>query len=96
VTSAAHAQFFLGNFQLPNITDLHLNALQSPGMFINAPQNRLVTLCFPIHHLSDLPLTSFTTFATNVTYKNTELTPVPDKRCIGTVSKQLKLVIREI
>ncbi|KAF9565749.1 hypothetical protein CPC08DRAFT_815241 [Agrocybe pediades] len=70
VTTAAHALFFSGNFQLPNITQLHLGALQAPGKFINAPQN------------------SFTTFATNVTYKNTELTPVPDKRCIGTILEQ--------
>jgi len=70
VTTAAHAEFFLGNFQLPNITNLHLGSLEAEGKFINAPQN------------------SFTTVATNVTFKDTELTPVPDKRCIGTILEQ--------
>jgi len=70
VTSAAHASFFSGNFQLPNITKLHLDSMTSTGVFINAPHN------------------SFLTYATNVTIKNTELTVVPDKRCIGTILEQ--------
>ncbi|PPQ78752.1 hypothetical protein CVT25_010755 [Psilocybe cyanescens] len=70
VTTAAHAEFFSGNFQLPNITKLHLDSLTAVGKFINAPDN------------------SFVTTISNVTYKNTELTPVPDKHCIGTVLEQ--------
>ncbi|KAH9480665.1 hypothetical protein JR316_0007265 [Psilocybe cubensis] len=70
VTTAAHAEFFSGNFQLPNITKLHLDSLTAVGKFINAPDN------------------SFVTVVSNVTYKNTELTPVPDKHCIGTILEQ--------
>lgn len=70
VTTAAHASFFSGSFQLPNITKLHLDAITSTGVFINAPHN------------------SFSTYATNVTIKSTELTVVPDKRCIGTILEQ--------
>lgn len=42
VTTAAHAEFFSGNFQMPNITKLHLDSLTAVGKFINAPDNRLV------------------------------------------------------
>ncbi|CAA7258819.1 unnamed protein product [Cyclocybe aegerita] len=73
VTSAAHADFFSGNFQMPNITfknDRELFSLKTVGKFINAPDN------------------SFVTTATNVTIKKTDLTPVPDKKCIGTILNQ--------
>ncbi|KAF8967016.1 hypothetical protein BDZ97DRAFT_1916976 [Flammula alnicola] len=70
VTTAAHAEFFKGNFQLPNITQVKLDSLKAVGLFINAPDN------------------SFVTIATNKTFKDTELTPVPDKRCIGTILNQ--------
>ncbi|KAJ3508593.1 hypothetical protein NLJ89_g5668 [Agrocybe chaxingu] len=43
VTSAAHAEFFSGNFQMPNITfknDPELFSLKTIGKFINAPDNR--------------------------------------------------------
>jgi hypothetical protein len=42
VTSAAHAEFFSGHFQMPNITALQLFSLKATGKFINAPYNRLV------------------------------------------------------
>jgi len=74
VTSAAHAEFFYANFQLPNITQLHFESLDTTGKFINAPRN------------------SFITVASNVTAKTTELTPVPDKRCIGTILQQTCIV----
>jgi len=74
VTSAAHAEFFFANFQLPNITELHLESLDATGKFINAPHN------------------SFVTVASNVTIKTTQLTPVPDKRCIGTILQQTCII----
>jgi hypothetical protein len=70
VTSAAHAEFFSAHFQLPNITDVHFNALKTVGKFINAPRN------------------SFVTTASNVTIKAADVTPVPDKHCIGTILQQ--------
>lgn len=44
VTTAAHAEFFQAMFQLPNITQLRLGALQGVGEFINALDNRLLLL----------------------------------------------------
>jgi len=74
VTSAAHAEFFSGNFLMPNITKVQLFSLKATGKFINAPHN------------------SFTTVASNITFKPTELTTVQDKRCIGTVNNQQCIV----
>jgi hypothetical protein len=68
VTTAAHAEFFSANFELPNIALLHFDSLETIGQFINAPRN------------------SFSTVASNVTIRTTELTPVPDRTCIGTVN----------
>jgi len=42
VTSAAHAEFFSGNFLMPNITKVQLFSLKATGEFINAPYNRSV------------------------------------------------------
>ncbi|KAF8158472.1 hypothetical protein B0H34DRAFT_797857 [Crassisporium funariophilum] len=75
VTEAAHAIFFSGNFQMPNITNMTtLDSIQTMGMFINAPLN------------------SFVTTASNVTIKDTQVTPVPDKRCIGTINEQTCII----
>ncbi|PPQ96685.1 hypothetical protein CVT26_010314 [Gymnopilus dilepis] len=70
VTTAAHAEFFTGKFQMPNMTKLHFESITTDGKFINAPYN------------------SFSTVATNVTYKNNQLTQVDDKTCIGTILEQ--------
>jgi len=70
VTTAAHAEFFSGQFQMPNITKLHFKSITTVGKCINAPYN------------------SFSTVASNVTYKNNELTQVNDKTCIGTILEQ--------
>jgi len=70
VTSAAHAEFFVGKFQMPNITSERLYSLKGPGEFINAPLN------------------SFVTVATNKTIKTTNVTPVADKHCIGTIRNE--------
>jgi len=43
VTSAAHAEFFLGKFQMPNITDKRLYSISGKGAFINAPRNGFET-----------------------------------------------------
>jgi len=42
--SAAHAEFFLANFGMPNITDQHLHAIKGKGAFINAPGNGFATM----------------------------------------------------
>lgn len=70
VTTAAHAEFFSANFELPNIAPLHFDSLETIGQFINAPRN------------------SFATVASNVTIRTTELIPVPDRTCIGTILEQ--------
>ncbi|PPR00503.1 hypothetical protein CVT24_005526 [Panaeolus cyanescens] len=66
-TSAGHALFFSGLFQMPNITSESFMSITGKGDFINAPNN------------------GFATVASNRTIKDTELTHVQDKRCIGTV-----------
>jgi len=66
-SNAAHALFFSGIFQMPNITSESFIAIKGKGDFINAPNN------------------GFSTIASNRTVKDTQLTTVQDKRCIGTV-----------
>ncbi|KAF9533179.1 hypothetical protein CPB83DRAFT_845991 [Crepidotus variabilis] len=43
VTSAAHAEFFMAKFQMPNITEKRLNGIIGKGAFINAPRNGFET-----------------------------------------------------
>ncbi|KIM36766.1 hypothetical protein M413DRAFT_31395 [Hebeloma cylindrosporum] len=94
VTAAAHAEFFSGNFLMPNITKLELFSLKATGKFINAPHNRSVTNRHLklLYDLIPSRRNSFTTVASNITLKPTELTSVQDKRCIGTVNNQQCIV----
>ena len=82
VTSAAHSLFFAANFKMPNITQ----PLIGHGEFINAPHNRFGT------YLQDYGRSvfwsgpfSFLTVTRNSTTKDTEVTQVDNKSCIGTV-----------
>jgi hypothetical protein len=43
-TSAAHAAFFLANFEMPNITAQRLGAMMGKGAFINAPTEGFATM----------------------------------------------------
>jgi len=50
VTTAAHAEFFLGKFKMPNITSQHLYSIVGKGAFINAPHNGFQTYATNITH----------------------------------------------
>jgi len=55
VTSAAHAEFFSGNFLMPNITEVQLFSLKATGKFINAPHNRsVISRCLKLPYSFDL------------------------------------------
>lgn len=88
VTSAAHSLFFAAKFKMPNITQKSKDVLRpmiGHGEFINAPHNRFG--CFQDYGRSVFwsgPF-SFLTVTRNSTTKDTEVTQVDDKSCIGTV-----------
>jgi len=76
-TSAAHSLFFSANFKMPNITQQSKDTL---------------------HHIIgkgefiNAPHNSFLTVATNSTTKDTEVTQVQDKSCIGTVNQEICII----
>jgi hypothetical protein len=74
VTSAAHSLFFAGKFKMPNITQGSKDLLH------------------PIighGEFINAPYNSFLTTATNTTTKDTEVTQVQDKSCIGTINQEI-------
>jgi hypothetical protein len=69
VSSAAHAELFLGHFKVPEMGFMNLQPIDGQGEFFNAPDN------------------SFTTVASNMTYKQTQLTSVRDQSCTATIQQ---------
>ncbi|KAF8817120.1 hypothetical protein BYT27DRAFT_7229078 [Phlegmacium glaucopus] len=77
VTSAAHSVFFSGNFKTPNITQ----------------QSRDILRPITAHgQFINAPYNSFLTVATNTTTKDTEVTQVQDKTCIGTINQEICII----
>jgi len=70
VSSAAHAELFLGHFKVPELRFMGLDSIKGVGGFVNAPYN------------------SFTTLASNMTYKQTGLTSVNNQHCVATIQQQ--------
>lgn len=71
VSSAAHAELFLGHFKVAEMGFMNIHAIDGQGEFFNAPYN------------------SFTTVASNMTYKQTSLTSVKDQSCVATIQQQV-------
>jgi hypothetical protein len=71
VSSAAHAELFLGHFKVPEFGFMDAHSLDGTGEFVNAPDN------------------SFTTVASNMTYRKTSLTSLKDQICTATIQQQV-------
>jgi len=71
VTSAAHAELFLGHFKVPELDFMDARAINGLGEFVNAPHN------------------SFTTVASNMTYKKTQSTSMKDQICTATIQQRV-------
>jgi len=71
VSSAAHAELFLGHFKVAELGFMGVRTINGLGKFVNAPQN------------------SFTTVASNMTYRKTQLTSLKDQFCTATIQQQV-------
>jgi hypothetical protein len=71
VTSAAHAELFLGHFKVAELGFMDVRSIDGVGEFVNAPYN------------------SFTTVASNMTYKRTESSSVNKQICTPTIQQQV-------
>jgi len=71
VSSAAHAELFLGHFRVAELGFMDARTIDGLGEFVNAPHN------------------SFTTVASNMTYRKTELTSLKDQVCTATIQQRM-------
>jgi len=71
VSSAAHAELFLGHFKVAELEFMDARTINGLGEFVNAPHN------------------SFTTVASNMTYRKTELTSLKDQVCTATIQQRM-------
>jgi len=71
VSSAAHAELFLGHFKVAEMGFMDARAINGLGEFVNAPHN------------------SFTTVASNMTYRKTKLTSLKDQICTATIQQRM-------
>jgi len=71
VSSAAHAELFLGHFKVAEMGFMNVRTINGLGEFVNAPHN------------------SFTTVASNMTYRKTQLSSLKDQFCTATIQQQV-------
>jgi len=77
-----------GNWNITNVTTAaHAEFFQATFQLPNITQVRLGPMK-AVGAFINAPDNSFVTTATNVTIRNAQVTPVPDKHCIGTILNQ--------